>query len=85
MQWIDLRYSGLRAGGRYSLQLFESEESQPHFVFENVPYEELAGLSPAAGEAGDDDESEPSPGEDDDYPEDSDVDEEELAGEGAAD
>ena len=86
--YVDLRYSGLRAGGRYSLQVFESEESQPRFVFENVPYEELAGLSPAAGEAGDDDESEPSPGEDDAYPEDSDVDEEELAdaaGEGAAD
>jgi hypothetical protein len=73
-QYLDLRYAGLMAGGRYSLQILGSEGSPPHFAFENVPYEALAELSPAAGEA--DAEAHEGPdGADAPYPEDSDVDE----------
>jgi hypothetical protein len=44
-QYLDLHYSGLRPKKKYTLQAIPAGGGNPETVFENVPYEDLAGLS----------------------------------------
>ena len=68
---VDLHYAGLPKDKqkRYTLQVFTSDDAGPDLAFEDVPYVELAGLSPGA--PSEDDVEIPSPGEEDSYPEES--------------
>ncbi len=68
---LDLRYSGLRRDARYTLEAFPGEGEPSVVLFSNVPYDELAGLSPAAPDE-EDTEEVAAPGEDDPYPDDPD-------------
>lgn len=67
---LDLEYKDLDPDKSYSLKVEEGGGTPPYFVFQGVPYEELADLSPSVSD--DDAEDEPAeeaPGEDDPYPE----------------
>jgi hypothetical protein len=47
--YIDLFFSGLKETKSYTLEVVPPDEEAAQVVFENVPYSELAGLSPRVG------------------------------------
>ncbi len=57
--WVDLRYSGLRRNMSYTLRVVLPGVPKADVVFEGVPYEELAQLSPSMPDDGDDEEIPP--------------------------
>jgi len=44
--YVDLLYEGLYEGETYSLQVLDTPGGSPYFIFQNVPYEVLDGVSP---------------------------------------
>lgn len=44
-EWIDLLFTGLQRGARYSLEVATGDEP-PYLVFENLPYGEVDSVSP---------------------------------------
>src|SRR5437660_11413568 len=45
-KFVDLLFEGLDPTLSYSLEIDDRRSKQKHFLFENVPYAELAGLRP---------------------------------------
>jgi len=44
--YVDLLFTGLYEGERYTLQVLETPDGSPYSIFQDVPYEELAEVSP---------------------------------------